>query len=417
MIRRFFHDTVEGLRMATGALRANPLRSALTMLGIIIGIVTVTLMSALLTGVTEMFHETTSFMGTDVYYINKFTWGGGDWRTQKDRPNVTLEEARELRDRMTTAKAISVSDQKGNVTVKYKANELQDLRAVGIDAQYETTGSIEIGQGRFFATQELESARPVCIIGYDIWDALFHKANPIGKQIRVNGYTLEVIGVAKQVGGFFGQFSTDHNVLMPLQTFFNAYGPPDAMLTIAIKAKNVLQKENTKAEADYLMRIIRKIKPTAPDNFGVNSEDQFNQIFNGITNVLTIVGLTITGLSLLVGGIGIMNIMFVGVKERTREIGIRKAVGARRRMVLTQFLAEATMLTLVAGSFGLLLAYAASLYVNAHVLTTGSAVHLHFTPMLVVSGLALSLAIGVMSGIVPAWRASKLDPVEALRYE
>jgi len=404
--------------MALGALRANPLRSALTMLGIIIGIVTVTLMSAFLTGLTEMFHQTTSFMGTDVYYVNKFNWGGGgNWRSQMDRPNVTLEEARELRDRMTTAKAVSVSDSKQNVTVKYGVNELDGLRTVGVDAPYETTNSIDIGQGRFFATQELQSARPVCIIGYGIWESLFHKMNPLGKEIRANGYSLEVIGVAKQVGGLFGQFGLDQEILMPLQTFFNAYGPPDPLLTVAIKAKNVLQKEDTKAEAEFQMRVIRKLKPVDPDNFGVNSEDQFNQIFDGLTNGLTVVGLTITGLSLLVGGIGIMNIMFVGVKERTREIGIRKAVGARRRMVLAQFLAEATMLTLLAGSVGLLLAYAASLYINSNVLTSDSSIHLHFSLLLIVSGLALSFAIGVASGIVPAWRASKLDPVEALRYE
>ncbi|HZK75675.1 MAG TPA: ABC transporter permease, partial [Candidatus Kapabacteria bacterium] len=236
-ISRIFHDTVEGVRMALGALRANPLRSALTMLGIIIGIVTVTLMSAFLTGLTEMFHQTTSFMGTDVYYVNKFNWGGGgNWRSQMDRPNVTLEEARELRDRMTTAKAVSVSDSKQNVTVKYGVNELDGLRTVGVDAPYETTNSIDIGQGRFFATQELQSARPVCIIGYGIWESLFHKMNPLGKEIRANGYSLEVIGVAKQVGGLFGQFGLDQEILMPLQTFFNAYGPPDPLLTVAIKA-------------------------------------------------------------------------------------------------------------------------------------------------------------------------------------
>ena len=414
---RFFHDTVEGMRMARQALRANPLRSSLTMLGIIIGIVTVTLMSAFLTGLTEMFHETTSFMGTDVYYINKFSWAGHDWRTQMNRPNVTLEDAQQLRARMTTAKAFSVSAQQGNLNVKYGANQLMDLVGIGVDQGYEVTNSIEMAQGRFFASQELESARPVCIIGHDIWESLFHNSNPIGKQIRANGYSLEIIGVAKQVGGMFGEFSIDRQIVMPLQTLFNAYGNPNRSLTIEVKAKNVLQKEDTKAEAEYQMRIIRKLKPNDHDNFGINSEDEFNDMFDNLTRVLKIIGLTITGLSLLVGGIGIMNIMFVGVKERTREIGIRKAVGARRRMVLAQFLSEAAMLCLVAGSMGLLLAYVASLYVNSNVLTSDSAVHLRFTVGLIVSGLLISLLIGVVSGILPAWRASKMDPVEALRYE
>lgn len=402
--------------MARTALRANPLRSALTMLGIIIGIVTVTLMSSFLTGITDMFHETTSFMGTDVYYIDKYSWMGGNWLQQQNRPKVTIEDARQLRQRMTTAKAISTSANQ-DVNLKYKTNELEDITAVGVDAGYEVTNSIEIAQGRFFATQELTSARPVCIIGHDIWDELFHKSNPIGKQIRANGYSLEVIGVAKQVGGMFGTFTVDHQVAMPLQTLFNAYGSPDRSLTIEVKAKDVLAKEDTKYEADYQMRMIRRLKPADPDNFGVNSEDQFNQIFDSLTTTLTIIGLAITGLSLLVGGIGIMNIMFVSVKERTREIGIRKAVGARRRMILTQFLSEASMLCLVAGSFGLLLAYAASILVNNYVLSGDSSVHLHFTISLIFGGLALSIAIGVMSGIVPAWRASKLDPVDALRYE
>ena len=402
--------------MARTALRANPLRSALTMLGIIIGIVTVTLMSSFLTGITDIFHETTSFMGTDVYYIDKYSWSGGNWAQQMNRPKVTAEDARQLRQKMTTAKAISISANE-EVNLKYKTNALEDITAVGVDAGYEVTNSLEIAQGRFFATQELASARPVCIIGYGIWDELFHKSDPIGKQIRANGYSLEVIGVAKQVGGMFGTFTVDHQVAMPLQTLFNAYGNPDRSLTLEVKAQDVLTKEDTKAEAGYQMRIIRKLKPRDPDNFGINSEDQFNQMFDAITGVLKAVGLTITGLSLLVGGIGIMNIMFVSVKERTREIGIRKAVGARRRMILIQFLSEASMLCLIAGSFGLLLAYIASIIINTYVLSGDSSVHLHFTIALIFGGLVLSIAIGVMSGIVPAWRASKLDPVDALRYE
>lgn len=401
--------------MARSALRANPLRSSLTMLGIIIGIVTVTLMSAFLTGLNDMFHETTSFMGTDVYFIDKFSWMGGDWMTQMNRPKVTADDAYQLQRRMTTAKAIGVSARE-DLNVKYKLAEVEDVSGEGVDAGYEAANSVEIAQGRFFATQELASARPVCIIGYDTWDKLFHKSDPIGKQIKANGYTLEVIGVAKQVGGMFGDFA-DNRVLMPLQTLFNAYGQPDRSLTIAVKAKNVMEKEDTRAELEYQMRVLRKLKPQDRNNFGINSEDQFNQTFDALTSVLKSVGLTITGLSLLVGGIGIMNIMFVGVKERTREIGIRKAIGARRRMILMQFLSEAAMLCLVAGSIGIIIAYSASMYINSKVLSADSTVHIHFTIGLILTGLAISLAIGVASGIIPAWRASKLDPVEALRYE
>ena len=413
---RFVQDTVEGISMARTALRANPLRSALTMLGIIIGIVTVTLMSAFITGLNDMFHETTSFMGTDVYYIDKQSWSGGDWRMQRNRPDVTEADAVQLRRRMTTAKAICVSADEWNVDVKSGTNLVQGLRATGVDAAYEITNSIAMESGRFFATQELESARPVCLIGYDVWDNLFHKSNPIGKTVRVNGYPLEVIGVAKKVGGMFGLFSIDHEVQMPLRTFFNSFGDPNRTLTIGVKAKNVLTKADTKEEAIYQMRILRGLKPSDDNNFAINGEEEFDKQFDALTGTLRVIGLVITGLSLLVGGIGIMNIMFVSVKERTREIGIRKAIGARRRMILMQFLTEASMLCLMAGTLGLVISYTASALLNQNVLQDSS-IHIHFSYSLIVLGLGLSLLIGVVSGMMPAWMASKLDPVDALRYE
>jgi putative ABC transport system permease protein len=402
--------------MARSALRANPLRSALTMLGIIIGIVTVTLMSAFITGLNDMFHETTSFMGTDVYYIDKQSWSGGDWAMQRNRPDVTQDDAAQLRRRMSTAKAISVSADEWGVKVKNGSNLVEGIRATGVDAAYEITNSIQLEQGRFFATQELESARPVAIIGYDVWDNLFHKSNPVGQTVRVNGYPLEIIGVAKKVGGMFGLFSIDHEVQMPLRTFFNSFGDPYRSLTISVKAKNVLTKEDTKAEAAFQMRMIRGLKPADNDNFAINGEDQFDKQFDALTTTLKIIGFVITGLSLLVGGIGIMNIMFVSVKERTREIGIRKAIGARRRMVLMQFLTEATMLCLIAGAIGIGLSYTASALIN-HNMLKDSSIHINFSFGLIFLGLGISLAIGIISGMMPAWMASKLDPVDALRYE
>jgi putative ABC transport system permease protein len=414
---RLVQDLVEGLRMARSALRANPLRSALTMLGIIIGIVTVTLMSAFVTGIHDSFHNAMSFMGADVYYIDKHTWQGGNWMMQRNRPNLTIQDAHELEKRMTTARAVSVGASEWSVKLKYGTNEIENIRASGADRQYEVTNSLDMDQGRFFGEQELASARPVCVIGYDVWDQLFHKSNPIGKTMRVNGYPLEVVGVAKRAGGMFGFWSVDHEIILPLQTFFSAFGEPNRTLTIAVKAKSILTKEDTKAEADYQMRMIRGLKPGEDDNFGINSEDSFNVEFDKLTTTLQMIGLVITGLSLLVGGIGIMNIMFVSVKERTREIGIRKAIGARRRMILAQFLTEASMLCIIAGTIGLLIAFAASAYINHSVLGPDSTIQVHLSLMLITSGLGISLGIGVVSGILPAWRASKLDPVDALRYE
>ncbi len=402
--------------MARTALRANPLRSALTMLGIIIGIVTVTLMSAFITGLDNMFHATTSFMGTDVYYIDKNSWGGDSWARERNRQNISMEEADRLRTRMTTAKAISVNASEWNVVVRTTQNEVDGIRIMGVDADAEKTSSLTIDKGRLFATQELLGARPVAVIGYDIWDQLFHKGDAIGKTIRLNGHSYEVIGIAKKVGGMFGFFSIDHEVVVPIRTFMNTFGRPDRSLTISVKAANVLTKEDTKAEAEYMMRIVRGLKPGEPSDFSINSEDQFNQIFDKLTGVLNLIGLVITSLSLLVGGIGIMNIMFVTVKERTREIGIRKAIGARRRMILSQFLTEASILCIVAGTTGLVIAYTVSSVINRSMLKE-SDIKIDFSPLLIVSGLGISLFIGIISGLLPAWRASRLDPVEALRYE
>jgi putative ABC transport system permease protein len=329
---------------------------------------------------------------------------------------VTEEDAAKLKQKMTTAKAISVSTNEWNVNVKWKHNELDAIRVAGVDAEAENTSSLAMDMGRLFATQELASARPVCVIGYDIWDQLFHKTDPIGQSVRLNGHTFEVIGVAKKVGGMFGFWSIDHEVVIPLHALFNAFGQPNRSVTIAVKAKSVVEKEDTRAEAEYQMRMVRGLKPQDKNNFSINSEDQFNKTFDALTNVLNTIGLAITSLSLLVGGIGIMNIMFVSVKERTREIGIRKAIGARRRMVLSQFLMEASLICLIAGTIGLVIAYTISTIINHQVLKD-SDIKIDFSIMLIVTGLGISLAIGVLSGFFPAWRASKLDPVEALRYE
>lgn len=386
------------------------------MLGIIIGIFTVTLMGAFLNGTDTMFRKTASSMLTDVYYVDKWNWGGGDWRLMRNRPSITEEDMQELRSKMTTASAFGMTIGKWGQEAKYKNRSVQGMSISGVDEGYMATQSTEIEFGRFFTTAEISSARPVCIIGYEVAQKLFPNISPLGMVIRVQGYPLEVIGVAKRVGGLFTVFTVDNSTVMPFRTLQNAYGEKHQSITIAVRAKTVENKLDTKEEISFYMRHIRHLKPNEPLNFGINNQDQFNQQIDSLTFILSVVGFVITGLSLLVGGIGIMNIMYVSVKERTREIGIRKAVGATRRSLIFQFLYEASFLSLSAGLIAIAIAYPVTTLIN-NLLLADSELQIGFPLYYANIGLALSLATGLIFGIFPALKASRLDPVDALRYE
>jgi putative ABC transport system permease protein len=413
---RFIQDTKESLAIAGQAVRANPLRSILTMLGIIIGIFTVTLMGAFLNGMDSLFRQTASSMKTDVYYVDKWNWGGGDWRLMRNRPEIREEYIYTLRQRMTTASAFSLSASKWGQEARFKNRSVQFINAQGVDEGYLSTESTVIEYGRFFTASELASARPVCVIGYEIANKLFPNQSPLGQTIRLSGYPLQVIGVAKRVGGLFAFFTVDNNVVMPFRTLQTAFGEKHQSVTIGVKAASVQHKEDTRDELEFVMRQVRKLKPGENLNFGINNQDQFNEAIDKISSLLGFVGFTITGLSLLVGGIGIMNIMYVSVKERTREIGIRKAIGATRRSLVAQFLFEAAMLSLIAGLIALVLAWPVTLITN-NVLLSDSDLHIGFPIFYAIVGLTLSFLTGIVFGIAPALKASRLDPVDALRYE
>ncbi|MEP7235313.1 MAG: ABC transporter permease [Ignavibacteriota bacterium] len=413
---RLITDTKEGLAIALTAVKANPIRSALTMLGIIIGIFTVTLMGAFLNGMDLLFRKTASSMKTDVYFVDKWSWGGGDWRLMRNRPDIQEETLDQLRAKMTTASVFSMSIGKWGQTVKYKNRSIQFVSANGVDEGYAETQSLDIQYGRFFTSAELMSARPVCVIGYEVASKLFPNTSPLGEVVRVSGYPLLVVGVAKRIGGLFSVFTADNSVIMPYHTLQTVFGEKHQSVTIGVKAKSVEHKLDTKDELEFFMRQIRKLKPDEPLNFGINNQDQFNQQIDKITGLLSVVGFLITGLSLLVGGIGIMNIMFVSVKERTREIGIRKAIGATRRSLVFQFLYEATILSLLAGMIALALVYPVTVLAN-NLILADSDLQIAFPIFYAGLGLGLALATGIIFGLAPALKASRLDPIDALRYE
>jgi putative ABC transport system permease protein len=286
------------------------------------------------------------------------------------------------------------------------------VQIIGTTEQFTITSGFNVAVGRFLTAAEADGGRPVCVIGNDVATNLFRKESPLGKKIKIGARRLEVIGVLEKRGSFLGMGSFDNEVIIPVQQLLIGYWRnPD--FTIQVKVNRMDQLEDAREELRGVMRKIRHVSPLDPDDFAINQQDQFIKIFDSATGTIAAVGLLITGMSLFVGGIGIMNIMFVSVAERTREIGVRKAIGANRRTILLQFLIEAAAICLMGGLAGLAVTYLLTLLVGL--------VFPYFpvTMSLPVMGLAVltSVLTGLTSGFLPAWRAARMNPVDALRNE
>ena len=265
-------------------------------------------------------------------------------------------------------------------------------------------------EGRFFTRKESDGGYPVCIIGTDIKNAFFENTDPIGKTIKIGSYSFRIIGVVEKQGSLLGLFSLDNRVIIPIERFFKLFGGKRG-LSINVKAEDVKNLDETKEEVISIMRKARKVPFGERDDFGVNQQEAFKTTFESLTSFIKIIGTLITSLSLIVGSVGIANIMFVSVKERTKEIGIRKAIGAKRRTILFQFLIESCSICLLGGVIGILISFPISLIINAFVLPTAMPLWVIFLALFV------SLIFGVLAGFFPAFNASKLDPVDSLRYE
>ena len=408
-----FTELKEGLAIAWDAILANKLRSVLTTLGIVIGIVTVTLMGTALDTMNRAFHSSISFIGADTLFVQRFSWmaqSEEEWRSFAKRREITWQQAKEVEKQMTLA--LGVAPLVGmNQSVSYQGRRARNVQILGSTEQFLITSGFTLGVGRFLSAMESDAGRPVCVIGTDVATNLFLNESPLGKRIKIGSRSLEVIGVLAKQGSFMGVKSFDNEVVIPVrQLLVGFWRNPD--FQIQVKVARMEELEEAKEELHGLMRKIRRLAPGDPDDFSINQQEQIIGMFNRVAGVIATVGLLITGLSLFVGGIGIMNIMFVSVAERTREIGVRKAIGAKRRTILLQFLIEASCICLIAGLIGLAITFALTLVM-------GNFMPVPVRMSLPVMGIAIvvSLFTGIVSGFFPAWRAARMDPVEALRNE
>jgi putative ABC transport system permease protein len=293
--------------------------------------------------------------------------------------------------------------------VKHRNRNSEYVGVVGTSDAYAQSSGISLAQGRFFSVVESDGGRPVCVLGSTIASNLFKAEPAIGARIKLGERNFDVVGVLEPVGGMFGEGGADSQVIVPLNQFLVAFNSnPDVLLQV--KVRPGLNLEEAREELRQMVRKVRRLAPNTEDDFSINQQDQIVETFHRIAGTIAAIGLFITGLSLFVGGIGIMNIMFVSVAERTKEIGIRKAIGAKRRTILLQFLIEAALICLLGGLVGLAIAWPATWAMSKFIPAT-------LSPLIVVVALAVAAVTGIVSGFMPAWRAARMNPVDALRAE
>jgi putative ABC transport system permease protein len=407
------HSAVESFRIAIAALRANTARGVLTTLGIIIGIVAVVTTMTAANGLANNFRESVSVLGTDVLYVSRMPWiFQGRFFQFRNRRNLELKDSDKLARQLGSQAVVNPTDGTRR-PVKYLSEVIENANIVGTTEKHMMVSSAVPELGRFLTGYDVTFKRRVCVIGTTMKEQLFGDVDPINKKIKIGRSDFRVVGVMEKQGsaGFFGGPDFDSQVFIPVTTFVKEFGARYRSFDFAVKAPPGADVEDFEYEVVGEMRKIRKLRPDEEDDFAINKMDSLLDAFNNVMGVVLMIGMAVTGISLFVGGVGVMNIMFVSVTERTREIGIRKAIGAKRRAILLQFLFESSMICLIGGAIGVALSFGVAAAINKFLLPASVSL-----PIVVIA-LTVSIAVGVISGYIPAWRASRLNPIDALHYE
>ena len=419
-MKRFLSEFVESIRIAIEQLNAHKTRAMLTMLGVIIGVLAVTMMGTAMNGIDKGVNDTLDVVGSDVFYVSRHTWEKAEdaWRTMKNRPYIRDNEAEKLNEIIAETPDSLLFRAAPGVPwwppgdVKTPDKSVSQVQVLGTDENFEFISTSTIEEGRFLSQVEAASGRAVVVLGYDVAETLFEGESAIGKTVRLKGKEVEVIGVFSRMGSFFGLMSFDNYAIVPVK-WMRKHNQWKMHTDIRVKLVEGADKEEARYELIGAVRRIHGQVAEEEDNFSVNSTDSIEEDLAPVKIGLAIAGFGITGLSLFVGAIGIMNITFVSVKERTREIGTRRAMGARRSSILMQFLIEAVSVCVVGGVIGLGIAYALKEVIDRAVENFPFV----FSFSLVVGAMIASVTVGILSGIVPAFIASRLDPATALRHE
>jgi putative ABC transport system permease protein len=411
-----FSEARESFTMAIGAIAAHKLRSALTLLGVLVGVFSIIVVMTAMRVLQSNIERELSSLGSETFMIRKWPSAyfgfSGDLEKYWRRKNITMAQVKRLQDQTTLPLNMGMEEVfwSGEIKTRYKTS------APTVQLFGETPGSFpahnwNLGDGRLLLDADVDSARNVCVLGSGLAADIFPNSSPVGEQVKIDGINYTVIGVLEPKGSTVGG-DEDNFAVVPLTTGLNRYGHWYRSLNILVQARDRANYDETVDEARGALRVIRKVPPGKEDDFEISSNDSLIEQFKTFTRSVRIGILVVSSIALLAAGIGIMNIMFVSVTERTREIGIRRAIGAKKRNIMVQFIMEAVALCEVGGAIGVVLGIFGG-NVLALILKLPPAIPIDW----VVIGLAMCSAVGIIFGTYPAWRAANLDPIESLRYE